>query len=111
MDPCDRVKFILEAGEGEGEGGEGRHESHSLFTELEELRCDQHNRLGLYKWGVYIDTLIGLVSPPSHSPGTNFSIYMSIYLANFACIIKCDFTSETTQCATKTEYQLAFICG
>ena len=43
VDPCDRVKFILEGCEREGEEGEGRRESHSLFTELEELRC-HHNR-------------------------------------------------------------------
>ena len=45
IDPCDRVKFILEADEGEADGGEGNKGSHSLFTELEELRCDHHNRL------------------------------------------------------------------
>ena len=45
VDPCDRVKFILEGEEREGETGEGRKESHTMFTELEELRC-HHN-----KWG------------------------------------------------------------
>ena len=43
LDPCDRVKFILEKEEEGSEGGE-LGGSHSLFTELEELRCDHHNR-------------------------------------------------------------------
>ena len=55
VDPCDRVKFILETEEGEGEVGEGRRESHSLFTELEELRCDHHNRLEAMEWYVTVE--------------------------------------------------------
>ena len=44
LDPCDRVKFILEVETREGEDSEMCRESHSIFTELEELRCDHHNR-------------------------------------------------------------------
>ena len=44
VDPCDRVKFLLEKEEVDEEGGESHTGSHSLFTELEELRCDHHNK-------------------------------------------------------------------
>ena len=51
LDPCDRVKFILEKEEEGSEGGE-LGGSHSLFTELEELRCDHHNRWVCGVWRV-----------------------------------------------------------
>ena len=39
VDPCDRVKFIL------GEDGEEvEHESHHIFTELEELCYSEHGQ-------------------------------------------------------------------
>ena len=48
IDPCDRVKFIL--GTDESDQLDQDHVPHTIFTELEELKYDEHDHKYVKKY-------------------------------------------------------------